>query len=435
MLLFKTFMTHHGAFPAARKGRHLILSLCCLFFLAHEAMAAEMRPTVGILLTDPHGRILHEQNPDTPFIPASTLKVLTALTALECLGPDFHFKTEIFLDQQQNIRIKGWGDPLFTSREIREVAMALGKRLKEKQIDQLHGLVMDDSAFDKEISIPGITTTLNPYDAPVGALCANFNTIAFKTRNLKPGSRKSRPTAQNTNDQAIYNWISAEPETPLIPFARKIIARSGSHMTEGRIPLPVGAETRYTGELLKWFLEKEGIKISKGVTRGQATPKDRLILTWYSPCDLQQVVEKLLCFSNNFVANQLFLTLGLKAAGPPATLAKGVSVVMAHAAALGVDTLFLEEGSGISRQNRLSPRDMLKLLRAFKPHHTLMKHTGREYYKTGTLQGVRTRCGYFQGRKNRLYPFVIMINQEDRSYENIKKKLQAEAAAWDDRHY
>ncbi len=389
-------------------------------------MALEMTSGVGILLADPQGRILHEQNPDLPFIPASTLKVLTALTALERLGPDFHFKTEIFLDQHQNIKIKGEGDPLLTSREIHAMATGLEKVLRQKRMRQIHGIVMDASAFDKEIAIPGATTTLNPYDAPVGAICANFNTISFKTRQPASGARYPGFTRHGQKE-----WISAEAETPMIPFAREIIARKAAHMAEGRIPLPRGTQARYTGDLLKWFLEKEGIKTLTKVTTGRVIPEDRLIFTWYSPYDLQQVVQKLLCFSNNFMANQLFLALGLKGSGPPATLAKGVKVVMAHAATLDIDTLFIEEGSGISRQNRLSPRTLLKLLQAFKPHHTLMKHAHQEYYKTGTLQGVRTRCGYFQGRQGRLYPFVIMVNQEGRGYEEIKEKLQAEAAAWD----
>ena len=131
------------------------------------------------------------------------------------------------------------------------------------------------------------------------------------------------------------------------------------------------------------------------------------------------------------MANQLFLTLALREGGAPATLEKGIKVAMGHAASLGIKDLFIEEGSGLSRQNRISPRSMLKILQAFKPHHALMKYENNEYYKTGTLNAVRTRCGYFKGRQNRLYPFVIMINQKGKTYGEIKKKLQKKVAAWD----
>ncbi len=376
-------------------------------------MARETPPTMGIILADPRGRILFEKNADNRFIPASTLKVFTALTALEYLGPDFHFTTDFFLDEDLNLTIKGGGDPLLTSREIRTISKRIGERLKKKHISEIHGLRVDGTAFKSNITIPGTSRTLNPYDASVGALSANFNTISFKK------CPPRNPT----------KWISAEPETPLIPFAQKMLASSG--MAQGRIPLPRGMEGLYAGHLFKWFLEKEGIKTGQAVTTGNVNGKDHLIFNGYSPYDLKQVVAKLLYYSNNFMANQVFLALGLKEGGGPATLTKGINLAMAHAASLGIKDLFIEEGSGISRQNRISPRSMLKILQAFKPHHALMKYENNEYYKTGTLNAVRTRCGYFKGRQNRLYPFVIMINQKGKTYGEIKKKLQQKVAAWD----
>jgi len=395
-------------------------------------MARETPPTVGIVLADPRGRILFEKNADSRFIPASTLKVFTALTALEYLGPDFHFTTDFFLDGHLNLKIKGQGDPLLTSREIRTISKRIGAILKKKHISEIHELRVDGTAFKNDIIIPGTSRTLNPYDASVGALSANFNTISFKKCPQEKGAFKQLMSPTQNLKSPPRNptkWISAEPETPLIPFARKMVASSG--MAQGRIPLPRGMEGLYAGHLFKWFLEKEGIKTGQAVTTGNVNDKDHLILTGYSPYDLKQVVAKLLYYSNNFMANQVFLALGLKEGGGPATLTKGINLAMAHAASLGIKDLFIEEGSGISRQNRISPRSMLKILQAFKPHHALMKHKNNEYYKTGTLNAVRTRCGYFEGRQNRLYPFAIMINQKGKTYGEIKKKLQKKVAAWD----
>ena len=395
-------------------------------------MAREMTPSIGILLADPQGHIILEENANTQFIPASTLKVFTALIALEYLGPDFHFKTDFFLDGYLNLKIKGQGDPLLTSREIGTISSHMGEMLKKKQISDIHGLMVDGSAFESGITIPGTSRTLNPYDASVGALSANFNTVSFKTRRHEKGKvKKPAPNTQHptSTTQNPTKWISAEPETPLIPFARKLVAMAG--MKEGRIPLPRGMEGLYAGHLFEWFLKGEGIKTKQGVTSEKVNGKDRLIFTWYSPYNLTQVVAKLLYYSNNFMANQVFLTLGLKEGGAPATLDKGIKVAMAHAASLGINDLFIEEGSGLSRQNRISPRSMLKILQAFKPHHALMKYKNNEYYKTGTLQGVRTRCGYFKGRQGQLYPFVIMVNNGNKGYGQIKKKLQKKVAAWD----
>lgn len=387
-------------------------------------MARETPPSMGIILADPRGRILFEKNADSQFIPASTLKVFTALTALEYLGPDFRFTTDFFLDGHLNLKIKGQGDPLLTSREIRTISKRIGGILKKKHISEIHGLRVDGTAFKNDITIPGTSRTLNPYDASVGAFSANFNTISFKKRpREKKGVKQPASPTQNlkSTPQNPTKWISAEPETPLIPFAQKMVASSG--MAQGRIPLPQGMEGLYAGHLFKWFLEKEGIKTGQEVTTGKVNGKDHLIFTGYSPYDLKQVVAKLLYYSNNFMANQLFLTLALREGGVPATLEKGIKVAMAHAASLGIKDLFIKEGSGLSRQNRISPRSMLKILQAFKPHHALMKYENNEYYKTGTLQGVRTRCGYFKDKHGELYPFVIMINQENKEYGEIKKRL------------
>ena len=439
MLLFKTFMTEYRSFtPNTRGIWPLVLSFfLCLLCLGQQVSALEGTPSVGFLLADPGGHVIYQENADLTFVPASTLKVLTSLTALDLLGPGFHFKTDFFLDHDGTLKIKGWGDPLLTSREIQTMATRLGNRLKADKIFKLHGLVVDASAFKRDIVIPGTTTTLNPYDATVGALCANFNTISFNTRdsgekNRKIRQKKDRKSSSNLKSPS-GRWISAEPETPLTGFARDILDKRAGSLTKGRIPLPRGTEAHYAGHLLAWFLEREGIETGRTVTTGEVTARDPLLFTWISPHDVKQVVSQLLYYSNNFMANQLFLGLGLIKKGTPADLGKAVSVVMDHASTLGIAPLFMEEGSGISRQNRISPRAMLKILQAFKPHHDVMRYTHGTYYKTGTLKGVRTLCGYFKGRGKALYPFVIMVNQEGMTCDDIKKKLQAKAAAWDGR--
>ncbi|SMC46172.1 D-alanyl-D-alanine carboxypeptidase / D-alanyl-D-alanine-endopeptidase (penicillin-binding protein 4) [Desulfocicer vacuolatum DSM 3385] len=385
-------------------------------------MARELTPGAGIILAAPEGEILFEKNATRQFIPASTIKVFTALTALKYLGENFHFTTDFLLDKHLNLKIRGQGDPLLTSREIRTVSTHIKKILQKNHISHIQQIMVDGSAFKKGIVIPGTGGSKNPYDAPVGALSANFNTISFKTTGPKSGG-DAPPAAGSATP-----WISAEKETPLVPFAREIIAGAG--MKSGRIPLAHGTQALYAGHLFTWFLEKEGIKTEKTITMAEVNAGDRLMFAWRSPYDLRQVVAKLLYYSNNFMANQLFLTLALKQEGAPATLEKGIKVAMAHAASLGIKDLFIEEGSGLSRQNRISPRSMLRILQAFKPHHGLMRYEKNEYYKTGTLQGVRTRCGYFQNRQGELYPFVIMVNQENKGYEKIKKKLQKIVREW-----
>jgi len=96
---------------------------------------------------------------------------------------------------------------------------------------------------------------------------------------------------------------------------------------------------------------------------------------------------------------------------------------------LGISGLLLvSEGSGLSRENKISPVAMIKILKRFETDYQLMQNEKmpdgvREYYKTGTLNGVRTRCGYFETSDQRLYPFVIMVNEDGVGYERIRHFL------------
>ena len=81
------------------------------------------------------------------------------------------------------------------------------------------------------------------------------------------------------------------------------------------------------------------------------------------------------------------------------------------------------EGSGISRQNRTSAKDMERILKAFEPYHRLMRHEGKDFYKTGTLRGISTRAGYIENAEGRLYRYVLLINTPGKSATRVMKKL------------
>jgi D-alanyl-D-alanine carboxypeptidase/D-alanyl-D-alanine-endopeptidase (penicillin-binding protein 4) len=81
------------------------------------------------------------------------------------------------------------------------------------------------------------------------------------------------------------------------------------------------------------------------------------------------------------------------------------------------------EGSGISRKNIISARDLMKVLLKFKPYFYLMRYENKEYYKTGTLKDIRTRAGYIEGKNEELYPFVLLVNTPGKSTNAIMKRL------------
>ena len=90
---------------------------------------------------------------------------------------------------------------------------------------------------------------------------------------------------------------------------------------------------------------------------------------------------------------------------------------------LGIRDVSVDEGSGISRQNRISATDMMTALEAFQPHRELMRHDGHEYYKTGHLNGVRTRVGYVESRNGGFYRFAVLVNTPGKSTNRIMATL------------
>lgn len=120
------------------------------------------------------------------------------------------------------------------------------------------------------------------------------------------------------------------------------------------------------------------------------------------------------------MANQLLITCGAKAYGPPGTLENGVQAASAYAKnILKIDKFRLVEGSGISRKNRMSAASFYKILTVFAPYHFLMRKMGKAFFKTGTLRGINTRAGYIENKEGKLYSFVVLINTPGKSPKPI----------------
>ena len=396
----KSYWGTHGPYAAAVRGLVWLVALGVLLMewplpgcasggsKGRLPCLAAIRDTDALLVADPRGRILYAKNERRHCIPASTLKVLTGLAALETLGPSYKFRTEFYMDAFQNLKMKGYGDPLFLSEVLEEIAKALSRR-----IHRFQSLILDDSYFSPDIFIPGCNGSTNPYDAPVGAISANFNTVAFQ---------------RNRAGQIV----SAEKQTPLLPFARERIR--ALDLRSGRYAILNNSEeaARYAGELLLYFMKKRGIACDGSIRSGRVRPEDRPLYAYQSVFSLETVVEKMMHSSSNFMANQVLLTMGAVIYGPPATLAKGVDAVMDFTREkLGLSSVTMVEGSGISRQNRLSARDMLTILKGFKPYKHLLRERDHVYYKTGSLKGIRTRVGYINDGLGEYYYFIIFFNQ------------------------
>ncbi|WP_167320875.1 D-alanyl-D-alanine carboxypeptidase/D-alanyl-D-alanine-endopeptidase [Desulfosudis oleivorans] len=386
--------------------------LCTVAFapaFAERPLSQLLEPGDSVLVQRmDDGRVVLAENPDTLLVPASILKIVTSLAAFEILGKDFRFITEFYTTPGGDLIIKGYGDPSLVSEEIEAAAFRIAA-----MVPSVGDILVDASFFAPGIAVPGRKIgSSQPYDAVNGALCANYNTVNVTRKDGR--------------------YVSAEPQTPLLDFARRRIARMDPF--SGRVAFieDASAAALYAGELFAWFLEKHGCHVSGKVACGRVEKgRDTLEFTHVSSSALGDNVEKLLRYSNNFTANQLLLACGAKAYGPPADLARGVAAVQDYVkTVLAIDGMKVVEGSGLSRENRMSARMMAGVLAAFEPYAGRMRVFGNEYYKTGTLSGVNTRAGYFLYEDGPRYLFVVMSNTPGRSADvlmpEIRKRVESD---------
>ena len=393
----------------------LLVFLCCFNLGRPDLLCADQTAPVanlirhgGYALAVNDGHIAIAKNDATPFVPASTLKIITALAALDILGPDHRFATRISRDQQNNLYIQGGGDPFLLTENITTIA----QNLYNVGVRQIGNLIVDESGYQLDTITDGCENSTNPYDAWNGGLAVNFNSIAIKVA-------------------ADHTISPDDPKVPLLPMMQTI----GAALPPGHHHVNVNAfatsgelsnTLRYTGELFTALLQKQQIEIKGKIMAGQTPPQAAPLLTYRSEKTVQDMLKQCLKYSNNFVANQLFLACGAARFGAPATWDKGRAALRTYIKenlSLSESELVMEEGSGLSRNNRITPRAMLTALRKFSPYRELLPLKNNIPLKSGTLTGVYCYAGYLPQQQDA--PFVILLNQPQNNRDEILQLLAA----------
>ncbi|WP_300670480.1 D-alanyl-D-alanine carboxypeptidase [Desulfoluna sp.] len=371
-------------------------------------LAESLHPSDALLVIEEPHRVVFSQNAEVPCVPASTLKIATALFAFATLGETYRFPTDVSVSPDRILYLKGYGDPLLISEVLDRYAHVVAGELRAAGIHAIKGMGVDGSYF-APITIPGVVmNSEQPYDAPNGALCANFNTV-FYTRNA----------------QGVP--VSAEPQTPLLPF---IEGRMSASTPSGRVRLTPTESRLYAGHLFRWFLQKHGIQVTGSVQSLPYPAENRLYeKRLLSPSDLTETIKKLMTFSNNFLANQLYLASAARTEGAPATLEKGRKAFCRVMTRLLKTCPDVVEGSGISRQNKVTARLMCDLLMHFAPYAHLLHVEGDARFKTGTLTDVSTRAGYLTTAADKRYRFVIFTHRHGANAGTVLNALKTELNA------
>ena len=387
--------------------------LFCAFLFLADAHAGDaltklnMMESSALVLVDSGNNAVLEKQAWRKLVPASTVKLVTALIALEHWGRDYQFRTEFYLDKNSNVLIvKGLGDPFLISEELDLIV----SKIKNLGIQRLDGIMTDNSYFSSRVNGHGQSKTNNPYDAAASALAVNFNTIEVIVRSGKV--------------------TSAEPQTPITPMAWKL-ARG---LADGRHRINLGQAHRspeYFTQVLTEKLRLAEVEVKK-MTQPRAiliNPESHLF-THLNSHPLDVVVKDMLEYSNNFIANQLFLLLGIEKWGAPATIEKSQHMLRNY-----IDAVFswhdyvIMEGAGLSRANQLSANQLIDVLKKFVPYRNLMPQQNSHILaKSGTLSGVSCYAGYLF-RNDEWQAFALLINQPIRY--RFREQLAEELLAYE----
>jgi len=368
---------------------------------------AALAPPALVLVMDAEGNELVAQNTDKPFVPASVTKIVTAWLAMEVLGGDYRFETRFYLDDKRVLYVRGGGDPFLISEELAPLATKLVAAVGKKPIT---GIVLEASYYPSNLRIPGIEDTDEAYNALNSALAVNFNTVY---------AVRSGNTVR-----------SAEKQTPITPLAITQFRLRGPN-GKGRISMSQDptVSLQYAGELIAAFIARAGGSVKGKISTGTVPAGLKPVYVHRQSRSLSKILGQLLLASNNYIANQVFLEIGGNRLGGPVSLEKSLRVANQMLAAHGLAAaIHLEEGSGISRNNRFTARGLAKVLELFAPHAALLHGRDGGRNKTGTMEGVSTLAGYADTSSHGRVRFVIALTSNDgemrfRLLRTIKSEL------------
>ncbi|PLR99254.1 D-alanyl-D-alanine carboxypeptidase/D-alanyl-D-alanine endopeptidase [Bacillus sp. T33-2] len=407
------------------------------------------------------GEVLYSHLGDTRLRPASNMKLLTAAAALETLGTEYQFTTEVLTDGDVkgkvlhgNVYLKGKGDPTLLKADFDQFA----RDLKAKGIDKIKGnLISDDSWYDDVRLSQDLNWSdeTNYTGAQVSALTISPNedydagTVIVEVGPAAEigGSAKVQLTPATGYVTIINNARTVAQNEP------KKISINREHGTnniiiEGTMPIN-GTNSRswvavwepagYALDIFKKSLEENGLSvIGNAAVKTGVTPNDANMLTYKKSMPLKELLVPFMKLSNNGHAETLTKEMG-KAAHGEGSWEKGLQVIEETVKDLKVDggTIRLRDGSGMSHKSLIPADELTQLLHAVQDKdwfpvfenslpvagvsdrmvggtlRSRMKKeptAGNVKAKTGSLNGVSALSGYVSSKDGEKLIFSIMIN-------------------------
>lgn len=404
--------------------------------------------------------VLYSHDAQRYFIPASNVKLLTTAAALHQLGSDFRIKTSIYQTSTNSLRVVGRGDPSLTNTQLKDLA----QQLKRQGVRYVPQLIVDPGYFQGEtINLTWDWQDIqSDYGTSVNSLILNQNAVELTLSPQKIG----QPLRISWSDMiAAQQWkiannsVTSKVSTPdsitvSAVFGQPLLQIKGQLAVDAKpeiIGLPVLDPDKYFLQHLQAALAAEGITVASAAVRTNTqTSGDRELAKIESP-PLASLLIETNQESNNLYAEVLLRTLGATTSNsgagrgvlpllPTTDIAElGLQQIKQALTSLGVNpqSYVLADGSGLSRQNLVSPEAITQTLKliAQTPQAATYRASlsiagvngtlerrfvntvaqGNLQAKTGTLTGASALSGYLNVPDYQPLVFSIMVNQSHES--------------------
>jgi D-alanyl-D-alanine carboxypeptidase/D-alanyl-D-alanine-endopeptidase (penicillin-binding protein 4) len=468
--------------PPMRKWLGLLVSVACAGSAGAELPPEVARVLAGHGIPAEHVSVLVEpveggepllsHLPDEPRSPASVMKIVTTWSALEYLGPAYTWPTEVYFlgpfadgKLDGDLALKGYGDPYLVVEEVWKLLRAL----RRMGLEDIGGdLVLDDSYFAVDEPEPGAFDgqPYRTYNVVPNALLMNFKALQLQFFADAARSRVRVATEPVLANLKVDNRIELV-DGPCRPFQAGISFDHAEARTLGEVVLggqfsrrcnvfglgrTVLQHDTYAYGLFETLWGEVGGKFD-GELRKAGIPVGAVPAFVWQSKPLGEVIRSINKNSNNVMTRQLVYTLGAAVNGAPGTREGGVAAIRTLLAERGIDvsSLMLQNGAGLSRDERASMRLFGDLLRrAYRSpfasefiaslalggldgttRSRLGGRTGNgvTHVKTGRLDHVSALAGYVHATNGKTYVVAIVMNSPD-AHRGPGQELEEAVIRW-----
>jgi D-alanyl-D-alanine carboxypeptidase/D-alanyl-D-alanine-endopeptidase (penicillin-binding protein 4) len=335
------------------------------------------------------GEVLYQRQPTSRLMPASNTKLPTSAAAMELLGPDYTFTTDVLTTGRRHgsvlngdLYLRGTGDPTALADDYDELAV----RLAESGVTRVNGrLLADDTRFDS-VRLGrswAADDESSYYSAQISALSVapdtDYDTGSVVVQ-VSPGAEAGDEPVVTVTPKTEYVDIDVTATTVPAGGANDLTVERehGTNTITVSGTTPVGGSgakewvavwepTGYAAAVFRDALAAHGVKVTGPTRLGRATPEGARRLASHDSMPLKDLLIPFMKLSNNMHAEVLTKAVGHKVAGV-GSWGAGLSAVSGYLKGVGVDTGKLRQvdGSGLSRMNNIPAAQLTELLLAVR---------------------------------------------------------------------